>query len=136
MWCGVQPAICVKGTVHRLVCYISIERATSHHVLQHSSIICIPCVAGGGWELYTQRVISKRIRGDRIRGGLVVTLPYLPLPYINLYTFVTCINPQTVANPLLKNPKSRTLHGGPIGTVYVCVVVLLQDSHSFCKWSP
>ena len=32
------------------------------------------CVMGGGWELCTQRVIVKRIRDNRYRGGRQVTL--------------------------------------------------------------
>ena len=56
--------------------HVAIERATSRQPLKHPSIICIPHAAGGGWELYIQRVISKRIRGDRTREGRIVTLPY------------------------------------------------------------
>ena len=41
-------------------------------------------VMGGGWELCTLSVIVKRIRGDRTRGGQLVTLPYLTLPYLTL----------------------------------------------------
>ena len=54
---------------------ISIEWATSHQPLKHPSIICIPYVAGGGWELYIQGLTSKRIRCDRHRGEQLMTLP-------------------------------------------------------------
>ena len=35
-------------------------------------------------ELYTQSVLSKRLRDNRYRGGRLVTLPYLTLPYPTL----------------------------------------------------
>ena len=39
--------------------HTSIERATSHHALKHPSIICIPYVAGGGWELCNRHTGSQ-----------------------------------------------------------------------------
>ena len=75
----VLPLPLTYRTTHGV--HTSIERATSHHALKRPSIICIPYVAGGGWELYTQGVISKRIRSDRTREGHVMTISYHTLPY-------------------------------------------------------
>ena len=57
---------------------MSIEPARSHHALKHPSIICIPYVMGGGWELFI------RIRMVTAPAADIVTLPYLTLPYLKL----------------------------------------------------
>ena len=59
------------------------------HAWMHAPTLCIGVpafhyVMGGGWELCTQSVIVKRIRGDRTRWGQLMTLPYLTLPYLTL----------------------------------------------------
>ena len=46
--------------------------------------LCSHYVMGGGWDLFTQMSICKRIRGDRYRGNPHVTLPYLTLRYVTL----------------------------------------------------
>ena len=60
----------IKHGVH-----MSIEPARSHHALKHPSIICIPYVMGGGWELFI------RIRMVTAPAADIVTLPYLKLVY-------------------------------------------------------
>ena len=49
--------------------------AMSEHALKQPSINCMPYVEGGGWELYSQSIISKRLRDNRHRGEQLVTLP-------------------------------------------------------------
>ena len=68
-------------------------------------------VMGGGWELCTQSVIGKRIRGDRHRDEPTsdLTLPYLTLPYLKLvysmpwYIILPYITLSRVANESLKH---------------------------------
>ena len=86
--------------------HISIERATSGQPLKHPSIICIPYVAGGGWELYIQRVISKRLRDNRHRGEQLVTLPYLKLSKHNrIILYYLRSTHRRPPNPPLQQPK-------------------------------
>ena len=47
----------------------TIEPARSYHALKHPSIICIPYVMGGGWELFI------RIRMVTAPAADIVTLP-------------------------------------------------------------
>ena len=73
----------IKHGVH-----MSIEPARSHHALKHPSIICIPYVMGGGWELFIRIRMVTAPAADRVTLPylkLVLTMPcYIILPYITL----------------------------------------------------
>ena len=66
----------IKHGVH-----MSIEPARSHHALKHPSIICIPYVMGGGWELFIRIRMVTAPAADIVT---LRTLPYLTLPYLKL----------------------------------------------------
>ena len=70
---GLPHTTGIKHGVH-----MSIEPARSHHALKHPSIICIPYVMGGGWELFI------RIRMVTAPAADIVTLPYLTIQYLTL----------------------------------------------------
>ena len=68
IYCFAIPAGATRGRMANswaILCY---------HTLKHPSIICIPYVMGGGWELF------KRIRMVTAPAADIVTLPYLTLP--------------------------------------------------------